>query len=119
MGFLKSSELVFLAMIIIPTFVGKSLAEKSLFRLQTSLNNLLFQHGLLVQLNANTVSECSLKCLMMDNCVSFQNQDDLELCRLYWTHFLLSSTGTPSTGWKTYSSTGLLKDDFSVVIGNF
>lgn len=53
--------------------------------------------------------ECSLKCLMMDNCVSFQIQDDLELCRLYWTHFLLPSTGTPSTGWKTYSSIGSCK----------
>lgn len=118
MEFQKLSDIVFSAIIFCSMFVRKSISVWSLFRLETNLNNLLFNHGLLVQLNGSSVSECSLKCLMMDNCVSFQIQDDLELCRLYWTHFLLSSTGTPSNGWKTYSSTGQLQTicDISVCL---
>lgn len=109
MKFMKPSDVIFSAIIFCSIFIRKSISVWSLFRLETNLNNLLFNHGLLVQLNGSTVSECSLKCLMMDNCVSFQIQDDLELCRLYWTYFLLPSTGTPSTGWKTYYSSGQLQ----------
>lgn len=118
MKFMKPSDVIFSAIIFCSIFIRKSISVWSLFRLETNLNNLLFNHGLLVQLNGSSVSECSLKCLMMDNCVSFQIQDDLELCRLYWTHFLLSSTGTPSTGWKTYSSIGQLQTicDISVYL---
>lgn len=109
MEFKKRSDIVFSAIIFCLIFIRKSISVWSFFRLETNLNNLLFNHGLLVQLSGSSVSECSLKCLMMDNCVSFQIQGDLELCRLYWTHFLLPSTGTPSTGWKTYSSSGQLQ----------
>nr|XP_011412395.3 uncharacterized protein LOC105317451 [Crassostrea gigas] len=109
MKFMKPSDFIFSAIIFCSIFIRKSISVWSLFRLETNLNNLLFNHGLLVQLNGSTVSECSLKCLMMDNCASFQIQDDLELCRLYWTYFLLPSTGTPSTGWKTYYSSGSCK----------
>lgn len=118
MKFMKPSDVIFSAIIFCSIFIRKSISVWSLFRLETNLNNLLFNHGLLVQLNGSTVSECSLKCLMMDNCVSFQIQDDLELCRLYWTYFLLPSTGTPSTGWKTYYSSGQLQAICDISVHN-
>ncbi|XP_056006681.1 uncharacterized protein LOC125660321 [Ostrea edulis] len=82
------------------------LRVSSMFSIRDELNDIMFQHALLFQTSAHTLSECSLLCVNLVSCTSFQIHPQQMLCRLYWTHFLLDLIGIPSTGWRTYSDNG-------------
>ncbi|XP_056006133.1 uncharacterized protein LOC125657827 [Ostrea edulis] len=77
-----------------------------MFSIRDELNDIMFQHALLFQTSANTLSECSLLCVNLVSCTSFQIHPQHMLCRLYWTHFVLDLVGISSTGWRTYSDIG-------------
>lgn len=105
MSTFKSGALFLLALNILISN-SEELRVSSMFSIRDELNDIMFQHALLFQTSAHTLSECSLLCVNLVSCTSFQIHPQQMLCRLYWTHFLLDLIGISSTGWRTYSDNG-------------
>ncbi|XP_062580394.1 uncharacterized protein LOC134242336 [Saccostrea cucullata] len=79
-------------------YLSTGIPISTTFFIRDELSDVIFQHAFLEQTGIRKDSDCAFLCLSSGNCASFQIHEQLLLCRLYWTHFLLDAIGSPSAG---------------------
>ena len=90
--------LSYLPVICTCTFVGNS------FTLDTTMNNIRFGTWIMETSSQESVLQCSGKCEMRPDCLSFQFSSQTGHCSLFDTVFLFPSAGVQEPGWQYFTS---------------
>ena len=80
------------------TFAGNS------FTVDTTMNNIRFGTWIIEASSQESVLQCSGKCEIRTNCLSFQFSSQTGHCSLFDTVFLFPSAGVQEPGWQYFTS---------------